>query len=117
MPIGLIVECVGYGNSWRASRRTIIATASIGYGDGYPRNAKSGTPVIVNGERVKLVGRVSMDLINLDVTDTLDTKIGDKVILWGENLSANEVAAWADTIGYELVTRLTSRLERTYENQ
>lgn len=108
-------ESVGYGNTWQANRPSVIATAAIGYGDGYPRNAKSGTPVLVNGNRVHLVGRVSMDLISLDVTDAPKTKIGDKVVLWGEALSANEVAAWADTISYELVTRLTSRVTRIYE--
>lgn len=105
---------VGYGNTWTAQRPSKIATVAVGYGDGYPRNAKSGTPVLVNGQRMPLVGRVSMDLISIDVTDLAEVKLGDLVILWGKDLNANEVAGWADTIGYELVTRMPNRVRPTY---
>lgn len=107
-------ESVGYGCTWTAKRTSTIATIAMGYGDGYPRTAKSGTPVLINNQRVPLVGRVSMDLISVDVTDLSEVKIGDNAVLWGKELSANEVASWADTIGYELVTRMPRRLKRHY---
>jgi len=110
-------ESVGYGCTWTAPRPSTIATVAVGYGDGYPRSAKSGTPVLINGHRVRLVGRVSMDLISVDVTDLLNVEIGDTAILWGKALSADEVASWADTIGYELVTRMPKRVTRVFVNQ
>jgi alanine racemase len=109
-------ESVGYGCTWTADRPSTIATVAVGYGDGYPRNAKSGTPVLINGSRAPLAGRVSMDLISVDVTDLSNVKIGDTAILWGKTLSANEVASWADTIGYELVTRMPKRVTRLFVN-
>lgn len=109
-------DTVGYGNTWQAIRDSIVATVAVGYGDGYPRNAKSGTPVLVNGQRVSLCGRVSMDMITLDVTELSRVNIGDDVELWGSELSANEVAAWAGTIGYELVTRMPKRTRRRIIN-
>lgn len=107
-------EGVGYAQTWIATRPSVIATVAIGYGDGYPRNAVSGTPVLVNGKRASLVGRVSMDMISLDVTDLEDVKIGDPVCLWGNQLNVNEVASYASTIGYELMTRVTGRLPLKY---
>lgn len=107
-------EKVGYGSTWTAHRRTRIATVAIGYGDGYPRNAKNGTPVLVNGERAELAGRVSMDMLTVDITDLGEVAIGDSVELWGQNLNANEVASYADTIGYELVTRMPIRVPKHY---
>ncbi len=103
-------ETVGYAQHWKAERRSRIATVAIGYGDGYPRHAPAGTPVLVNGQRVPLVGRVSMDMVTLDVTDLASVAIGDPVILWGPQLSVNEVAESAGTIGYELLTRMTGRV-------
>lgn len=105
-------ETVGYGNTWMADKPSVIATVAVGYGDGYPRNAKSGTPVLVNGQRARLCGRVSMDMITLDVSDLAEVKIDDHVELWGKQLCANEVAGWAGTIGYELVTRMPKRTRR-----
>lgn len=105
-------ESVGYGNTWVASKESVIATVAVGYGDGYPRNAKSGTPVLVSGQRGLLCGRVSMDMITVDVTGLHGVTLNSNVELWGENLSANEVASFAQTIGYELVTRLPKRLRR-----
>lgn len=109
-------ESVGYGCTWTAKRQSTIATIAVGYGDGYPRGAKSGTPVLINGQRAPLAGRVSMDLISVDVTDLANVKIGDTAILWGKDLSTNEVADWADTIGYELVTRMPKRVARVFVN-
>ena len=85
----------------------------MGYGDGYLRAAKSGTPVLVSGQQGKLDGKISMHMIGWDVSE-LAVKIGDEVILWGKELSANEVANWAGTIGYELVTRMPTRAKRSF---
>ena len=109
-------ESVGYGNTWTAQRPSVIATVAVGYGDGYPRTAKSGTPVLVKGQRAELAGRVSMDMISLDVTDITDVQIGDEVELWGQHLHASEVAKWSQTIGYELVTRMPKRTKRRIVN-
>ena len=105
-------ESVGYAAMWTAQRPSRIATVTIGYGDGYPRRAESGTPVLVTGQRAELIGRVSMDMISVDVTHLDSVKIGDEVILWGEGLPAAEVAQHADTIGYELTTRMPMRTPR-----
>lgn len=107
-------EGVGYNNRWRSERDSVIATVSIGYGDGYPRHAKNGTPVIVNGQRASLVGTVSMDLITIDITDCGAVELGDQVELWGEQLAVEEVAEWADTISYELFTSISKRVPRRY---
>ena len=103
-------EGVGYGQDWVAKRDSKIGTIAIGYGDGYPRHAPSGTPVLVNGERVPLTGRVSMDAISVDLTDLEKVEVGDPVELWGQNLSVNEVASVAGTIGYEILAGLTGRV-------
>lgn len=105
-------DCIGYGATWRAERPSRIGVIAIGYGDGYPRSAKQGTPVLVAGSRVPLVGRVSMDMITVDLTDTEGVEIGSDVILWGEGLPAEEVAIHADTISYELLTGITERVSR-----
>ncbi len=105
-------ETVGYGASWRAERESRIATVTIGYGDGYPRLAPNGTPVLVNGQRAPLAGRVSMDMITVDVTDLGDVQVGDEVVLWGDGLPVGEVASHAGTIGYELTTRMPLRTPR-----
>ena len=109
-------ESVGYGCTWTAKRSSVIATIAVGYGDGYPRGAKLGTPVLINQQRAPLAGRVSMDLISVDVTDLPNVNIGDTATLWNKDLSANEVASWADTIGYELVTRMPKRVARVFVN-
>jgi alanine racemase len=107
-------EQVGYGGDWTATRTTRLAIASIGYGDGYPRSAASGTPVLVNGEFAALAGRVSMDMLAIDVSETRQSvKVGDPVVLWGEGLPVEEVALWAETIPYTLVCGVTSRVIST----
>jgi alanine racemase len=104
-------DSVGYGNTWRACRETTLAVIAIGYGDGYPRHAPSGTPVLVKGYRVPLAGRVSMDMITVDMTDYVDLfEIGNTAILWGEGLPVDEVAQWAGTISYELLCGITQRV-------
>ncbi|KRW57724.1 alanine racemase [Pseudomonas sp. TTU2014-080ASC] len=107
-------ESVGYGAIWKAQRPSRIGTVSCGYADGYPRHAPSGTPVWVRGQCVPLVGRVSMDLLSVDLTDAPDAQVGDTVELWGQHLSVDEVARAAGTIGYELLSKVTSRVTRRY---
>ena len=106
---------VGYGLDWVAQRQSKIGIVPIGYGDGYPRHAPGGAPVLVSGVRVPLAGRVSMDMISVDLTDHHGAGIGDSVELWGKNLGVNEVASSAGTIGYELLSGLTGRLPRVYQ--
>lgn len=109
-------ESVGYGASWIASRDSVIGTVSCGYADGYPRHAPAGTEAVVNGQRVPLIGRVSMDMLTVDLTDLTAPAIGDSVELWGKQLPVDEVAQAAGTIGYELLTKVTARVPRRYLN-
>ncbi|MGZ8185676.1 MAG: alanine racemase [Methylobacter sp.] len=102
---------VGYGGSWLCEKATTLGIVAIGYGDGYPRYAKSGTPVLVNGKRVPLVGRVSMDMITVDLVTQPNAKPGDPVTLWGEGLAVEEIAQCANTIPYTLVCGITSRVQ------
>jgi alanine racemase len=105
---------VGYGGDWTATRATRLAIAAVGYGDGYPRSASSGTPVLVNGERGALAGRVSMDMITIDVTDLRrPPKVGDPVVLWGEGLPVEEVSACAETFPYTLLCGISQRVAIT----
>jgi alanine racemase len=106
-----IGERVGYGGDWTAQRPTRLAVAAVGYGDGYPRSLASGSPVLVNGERVPLAGRVSMDMIGIDVSGMhTSPKLGDPVTLWGEGLPVEEIAVWANTIPYELLCGISQRV-------
>ncbi len=107
-------ESVGYGEIWQAKRPSLIATIAIGYADGYPRNAKNGTPVFIKGQIAPLVGRVSMDMLTIDVTDINSAKLGDLVELWGDNLAIETVAEYLETINYELLTRVSNRVNRVY---
>jgi alanine racemase len=107
-------ERAGYGGDWTAARPTRLAVAAVGYGDGYPRSLGAGTPVLVNGERAGLAGRVSMDMIGIDVTDLLRPPVpGDPVVLWGEGLPVEEIAVWANTIPYELLCGISQRVAVT----
>lgn len=110
-------ESVGYGHIWTATTHSRIATIGIGYADGYPRHCANGTPVLVNGQRAQLVGRVSMDMITVDVTGLEQVAIGDKVELWGEHLSIDEVAQHANTISYELMTCVSARVPRIVKHR
>ncbi|HIP76115.1 MAG TPA: alanine racemase, partial [Psychromonas hadalis] len=93
---------------------TILGVVAMGYGDGYPRTAPAGTPVLVNGRIIPIVGRVSMDMLCVDLGLNAQDKVGDDVTLWGEGLPANQVAEHIGTIGYELITKLTSRVALKY---
>ena len=103
-------ERVGYGFGYEAAGEMKIGVVACGYADGYPRHAPTGTPVLVNGRRTRTVGRVSMDMITVDISDMPDAYIGSSVTLWGEGLSADEVGAAAGTLSYELFTKLTARV-------
>jgi len=105
-------DAIGYGGDWVCQRATRLGVASIGYGDGYPRHARSGTPVLVRGQRVPLIGRVSMDMVTLDLTDCPEAEVGDAVTLWGEGLPVEEIARHADTIPYVLLCNVTPRVKR-----
>jgi alanine racemase len=106
-------ESVGYGATWTADKETTLAIIGIGYGDGYPRHAKNGTPVLIHDTICPLVGRVSMDLICVDISH-INAKVGDIATLWGkEQLRVETIADWSDTIAYELLTGLSSRVEFT----
>lgn len=104
-------EAVGYGCTWKSKKSSRIGVVAVGYGDGYPRSARQGTPVLVNGIRVPLIGRVSMDMITVDLSDHVDACFGDPVTLWGEGLAIEEIAKYADTIPYTLLCGITQRVE------
>lgn len=103
-------EVVGYGSRWCAKRRSRIAVVACGYADGYPRSMPDGAPVWVEGQIAPLAGSVSMDMLEIDVTDIPAAKLGSEVELWGKNLSVNRVAAACGTIGYELLCALARRV-------
>jgi alanine racemase len=105
---------VGYSGDWVCASDTNIGVAAIGYADGYPRHAPSGMPVLVNGERVPLAGRVSMDMICLDLSSQPGVQVGDEVVLWGDGLPIDEVAAMAGTISYELFCGVGRRVRYDY---
>jgi len=103
-------EAVGYGGTYVCPEDMPVGVAAIGYGDGYPRHAPTGTPVLVGGRRAPLVGRVSMDMINIDLRGLPAARVGDPVTLWGADLPVDEIAERANTISYELLCQVTSRV-------
>jgi alanine racemase len=109
-------EGIGYGHDWTCPEDMPVGVVAVGYGDGYPRHAPSGTPMLLNGKTVTLVGRVSMDMICVDLRNEPDAKVGDVVTLWGEGLPVERIAEHAGTISYELLCGLTSRVPRYYQS-
>jgi len=103
---------IGYGGVWQADSDGLVGIAAAGYADGYPRRLGNGTPVKVNGVRVPLAGRVSMDLLAVDLTGCPGARIGNRVILWGEDPGSDEIAQLAGTIPYELMAGVTQRVGR-----
>jgi len=103
-------ESVGYGAQYTASRPHRIGVIACGYADGYPRHAPKGTPVRVLGTKVRLAGRVSMDMITVDLTDVPEARVGSPVVLWGEGMPVDDVAAAAATVGYELLCAVAPRV-------
>ena len=105
---------IGYGSRFICPHDMQIGVVAIGYADGYSRHAKDGTPVYINGTRSRVVGRVSMDMITIDITDVPNPEIGDRVELFGENVSVDEVAKYCNTISYEIFTKITKRVYKSY---
>lgn len=106
-------DAVGYGQAWVCPEDMPVGVVAAGYGDGYPRHAPSGTPVRVNGEGVELIGRVSMDMLCVDLRTQPQARVGDPVVLWGEGLPVESVAGAAGTISYALLCGVTPRVPRT----
>lgn len=104
-------DAIGYAASWVCPQDMPVGVVAIGYGDGYPRHAAPGTPVLVNGKRVPLIGRVSMDMISVDLSSQPSAQIGDPVTLWGQGLPVEEVAHCASTIPYQLLCGVTQRVK------
>jgi alanine racemase len=103
-------ETVGYGGAWKAQRDSVVAIIAAGYGDGLPRNLPSGTPILIGGQRAPLAGRVSMDMIAVDVSELPDAHVGTRVVLWGNGLPVEEIARHAGTIPYELLCSVSQRV-------
>lgn len=100
---------VGYGGTWTCPEDMPIGVVAMGYGDGYPRHAESGTPMLVNGHRTALIGRPSMDMLIVDLRNAPSARVGDPVVLWGEGLPVEEVARYARTIPYQLLCSVKMR--------
>lgn len=107
-------ERVGYGATWQAPIDTVLGVIAVGYGDGYPRHACNGTPVWLNGREVALAGRVSMDMITVDLGPNAQDKLGDEAVLWGPELAIERIATAAGTIPYELLCNITPRVDYQY---
>ena len=107
-------DCIGYGSTYRCENDTRVAVIAIGYADGYPRALISPINVFVNGQLAPIIGRISMDMMTIDIGH-IDAAIGDEVELWGDDISITEVAAAANTISYELLCGISGRVERVYE--
>ncbi len=107
-------ETVGYGGTWQAARDSKIAILAAGYADGLPRHLPSGAPVAFRAGHAPLAGRVSMDMIAVDVTDLPAIAVGERAVLWGEGLPVETVAGWAGTIAYELLCAVAPRVPREY---
>jgi alanine racemase len=107
-------ESIGYGQIFRCPQRMRIGVAAVGYADGFHRSLSSGTPVLIHGERAPLAGRVSMDMITIDLSGAPLARVGDAVRLWGPGLPAEEVAGCAGTLAYELFCGLTQRVRFRY---
>jgi alanine racemase len=112
-----IGEPVGYGGRFVCERPTRVGVAAIGYADGYPRHAADGTPVAVKGRMTRIIGRVSMDLVTLDLSGIEDAAIGDPVELWGALVPADAVAKASGTIAYQLFTNVSRRVPLVYEGR
>lgn len=111
-------DTIGYGSNFTADGPLRIGVAAVGYADGYPRHCTTGTPVLVNGVRTRLVGRVSMDMVTVDLTPVPDAGFGSEVTLWGRAsngalLSIDDVAQSAGTVGYELMCAVAPRVPFT----
>lgn len=112
-----IGDSVGYGGNWSAGKPGYVGIVSIGYGDGYSRHLSNVGSVVIHNQRVAILGRVSMDMIAIDLSDLSDATIGDEVILWGNDLvTVDDMAQQANTISYELLCQLNERVTRDYHH-
>ena len=102
----------GYGYAFRADRSMRVGIVAGGYADGYPRHAPTGTPVLVKGRRTRVVGRISMDMLHVDLSEIEDAGVGSPVTLWGRGMPVDEVAQAAGTLGYELLCAIAPRMQR-----
>jgi alanine racemase len=109
-------EAIGYGQTYRCPERMPVGVVAIGYADGAHRSLPNGTPVLVNGASVSIAGRVSMDMITLDLRNAPGAKVGDSVRLWGEGLPVESIARHAGTLAYELFCGLTQRVQFAFRN-
>jgi alanine racemase len=107
-------ESIGYGGRFTCDRPTRVGVVAAGYADGYPRNAPDGTPVAIGDQISRIIGRVSMDMLTIDLTTLPNVQPGDRVELWGNQVLANGVAKYCGTIAYELFTRITRRVAVSY---
>ena len=103
-------DTVGYSGMFRAERATRIGVVACGYADGYPRHAPTGTPILVDGKLTRTVGRVSMDMLCVDVTGMPEARAGSRVVLWGEGMPVERIAQAAGTVGYQLLCALAPRV-------
>ena len=101
---------IGYGGTWESNKPSTIGIVAIGYGDGYPRHVAPNTPVWIKGNRAPIVGRISMDMLTIDLTDCENVQIGDSVELWGAHVPIEAIAKSAGTIPYELLCQVSSRV-------
>jgi alanine racemase len=104
-------DSIGYGAAYTCTQDMRIGVAAIGYGDGYPRHARNGTPVLLNDKLATLLGHVSMDMIMIDLRDHEEARVGDQVTLWGEGLPLEDVAPWCDAIPWQLMCGVTARVK------
>ncbi|RVU85397.1 alanine racemase [Leucothrix sargassi] len=109
-------ETIGYGGRYLCEKPTRVGVVAIGYADGYPRHADNGTPISVDGQASQIIGRVSMDMLTVDLTHLPDATIGSPVELWGNHVTANSVAENSSTIAYTLFTGITRRVPLRYIN-
>ncbi len=108
---------IGYSSSWQCPEDMPVGVIAVGYGDGYPRHAPSGTPILVNDHIVPLIGRVSMDMVTVDLRNQPYARCGDPVILWGKDLPIEKIANHAQTIAYELLCGISQRVKRVMHNK
>jgi alanine racemase len=101
---------VGYGGDWKSNKPSVMGIVAVGYGDGYPRHIGPHTPVWVNGREVYIIGRISMDMLAIDLTDHKDIQEGDTVQLWGDHILVERIAQSAGTVGYELLCQISERV-------
>ncbi|MEO6748750.1 MAG: alanine racemase, partial [Casimicrobiaceae bacterium] len=109
-------DSVGYGGTYTATRPHRVGIIAGGYADGYPRHAPNGAPVLVCGKRVRMAGRVSMDMVSVDLTEVPEARVGSPVVLWGEGLPIDDVAAAASTVGYQLMCNIAPRVRAVTTN-